>query len=368
MKMKSINTNQSVSKKKQLTLIQVFRGIASLLVVGVHGELIFEQNLDQQFLFNIFHFGGSGVDFFFVLSGFIIYYVHQKDLGKDNRLKQFILKRLVRIYPIYWVVLAAKLIASFSLGYSNTHERSWWEIFQAFSLLPMDRNVISESFLGVSWTLTYEIFFYCLFGLLIYFGLKKCLPLIVIWLGAVLIHSIGLLPLPENYVVTNFIFSILHLEFAMGIVAAHLISTDRVKHGEKIMSFGVFLFTLAAINFNYQLFPLPDILAFALPSTLLVIGAAAWEIKTYIQIPSFAILLGNASYSLYLIHGFIMNNVTKITIALGWEGIIFKSNILMTIFPLINMVLATIVGCLLYLYIEKPLVKICRNNVIKKFS
>ncbi len=366
--MKSIDANQSASKTKHLTLIQVFRGIASLLVVGVHGELIFEQNLDQQFLFNIFHFGGSGVDFFFVLSGFIIYYVHKKDLGKEHKLKQFVLKRLVRIYPIYWVILAAKLIASLSLGYSNTHERSWWEIFQAFSLFPLDRGILSESFLGVSWTLTYEIFFYCIFGLLIYFGLKKCLPLIGIWLGAVLINSIGLLPLPENYVVLNFLFSILHLEFALGILAAYLISRDRVKHGEKIMYVGMFLFTLAAINFNYKLFPVPDILAFAIPSTLLVIGAAAWETKTYVQIPSFLILLGNASFSLYLIHGFVMNNVTKITIALGWEGLIFQSNVLMTIFALINMVLATIVGCLLYLYIEKPLVTVLRNNVVKKFS
>ena len=58
-----------------LLSIQVFRGLAALLVLLFHASLIVEKSkyFDQTSIETIFHFGDAGVDFFFVLSGFIIY-------------------------------------------------------------------------------------------------------------------------------------------------------------------------------------------------------------------------------------------------------------------------------------------------------
>ena len=55
----------------------------------------------------LFDFGHAGVEFFFVLSGFIILHIHWKDLGHPSRFSSFAGKRFLRIYPMYWLVLAA---------------------------------------------------------------------------------------------------------------------------------------------------------------------------------------------------------------------------------------------------------------------
>ena len=54
--------------QKQFNLLQVYRGLASLLVVLFHGQRIINRELHQDSLLNIFTFGWVGVDFFFVLS------------------------------------------------------------------------------------------------------------------------------------------------------------------------------------------------------------------------------------------------------------------------------------------------------------
>ncbi|MFX8653275.1 acyltransferase family protein, partial [Acinetobacter baumannii] len=55
---------------------------------------------------SIFLWGRWGVCFFFVLSGFIIAHVHWKDLGSPDRVSGFLWRRLVRIFPTYWLALA----------------------------------------------------------------------------------------------------------------------------------------------------------------------------------------------------------------------------------------------------------------------
>ena len=95
--------------KNKLELIQALRGLAALLVVMFHTTELNHKNFQQEFLFNIFAFGSSGVDFFFVLSGFIIYFIHRFDVGQRNKLKPFLLKRLIRVYPMYWLVTLALL-------------------------------------------------------------------------------------------------------------------------------------------------------------------------------------------------------------------------------------------------------------------
>ena len=81
--------------------------MAALLVACVHCTLMlggpaFGGRLP---LFGLFRFGHAGVDFFFVLSGFIIYYIHQGEIGQQRFLPAYLYKRFARIYPTYWIVL-----------------------------------------------------------------------------------------------------------------------------------------------------------------------------------------------------------------------------------------------------------------------
>ena len=61
---------------KKLNLLQVYRGIAAILVVLFHLNEMSIERLKQVTFFNLFQAGWSGVDYFFVLSGFIMVYVH----------------------------------------------------------------------------------------------------------------------------------------------------------------------------------------------------------------------------------------------------------------------------------------------------
>jgi exopolysaccharide production protein ExoZ len=118
-----------------LMFIQCLRGIAALLVVLFHlGERSTEL-LGRDFAFDIFRMGRSGVGFFFVLSGFIIFFVHKRDLGEPSRIRQCAYKRFVRIYPFYLIVTCFALTVYLG-GYGDPSKRTPAIILRSLLLLP----------------------------------------------------------------------------------------------------------------------------------------------------------------------------------------------------------------------------------------
>ncbi len=365
-KKSNISSDTTYSPPKiKLYSLQVIRAIASILVVLVHGQLIFRQNLDRDFLFDIFSFGGSGVDIFFVLSGFIIFYIHKKDLGNSSKIKDFLLKRIIRIYPIYWIVLSGKLLASVDFFNLAIAQSKILETIKAFWLFPQDRTLLSENFLGVSWTLSYEIFFYICFGLMIYFKPKYFLSVASFWLLGVFLNFVNVINISENNVLLEFLFNERHLEFILGCFAAHIIANNSVNWKKTLVLVGLFLYTLGAINIKYDLVEISRVISIGIPTTLIIIGGVAWEISRGFKISSWLLLLGNASYSIYLIHGFVMNNVTKIAEATNTIDWVTSNNFLFSLFAIFNAIVAIIGGCILYILIEKPLITFLRRKVVK---
>ena len=348
---------------KRLNLIQVFRGVAAVLVVLAHTDLIYNQNLNKDFLFKIFTFGGSGVDFFFVLSGFIMFYVHQKDIGHKDRLGTFLFKRFTRIYPLYWVILTSKIFASFIFYYSSdTNDRGIGEFIKAFLLFPQDREILSSSFLGVSWTLTFEVFFYLLFGLLVWLKPKFSFPIIGAWLLGVFFHFIGVIKFPQENVILQFIFSDYNLEFVLGCLAAYVLLNRKIHNPKPLIYLGLFLYTLSAINYFYKFLPVSSVLTFGIACTLLVLGASSLELKKVINVPNILLFLGNASYSIYLAHGFFINQMTKILNKLQLD--IFQNLLVLNILGFIIGIIAIICGCIVYSYIEKPLLTFFKPKAV----
>ena len=145
---------------KKLKLIQVFRGFAAVLVLLFHitsnVKVIFP---GKDFLLGTFTFGASGVDFFFVLSGFIITYSSLK-LIEAGKLGQYTTHRIIRVYPIYWIIFIGYLLPHifFPQFYSTVYPISYNNILPALLLLP-NHNMIN----GVSWTLSFELYFYLAF-------------------------------------------------------------------------------------------------------------------------------------------------------------------------------------------------------------
>ncbi|BAZ32372.1 acyltransferase 3 [Cylindrospermum sp. NIES-4074] len=358
------------NSRKKLNILQIFRGIAAILVLLVHGNALFKINLKQNFIFNIFTFGFAGVDFFFVLSGFIIFYIHQNDIGKKYRFKDFIFKRFLRVYPIYWVILIPRLLFA-------GKEINFLICLSSFTLFPYP----SPPIVNVSWTLSYEIFFYLIFSLFILNGFKYLSPLIITWISLICIywslHSVNILTIPLDNILLQFIFSGHHLEFVFGCLAAYILNKYRVRQGTLILTLGIVLFLISAIfnvyllktianphsidiNISEHVVPMNrfPFFYYGIPSMLIIIGAVALDLNKEIRVPNILIYLGDASYSIYLVHASVINISTNLIAKMHLEQM-FQSDIS----KIAILLIALIAGCIFHSYIEQPLLTTLRKNI-----
>ncbi len=364
----SISPSNTATPKK-LELIQVFRGLASVAVLLTHCGLVFEQNFAHPFLNKIFDFGGAGVDFFFVLSGFIIYYIHEKDFEQPQKVKSFFIKRLIRVYPLYWLVLGLKIFTSLLLGYDpDVKARNFLEIFQAIVLFPQDRAILSSSFLGVSWTLSFEVFFYLIFGLAILFPKRVMFPLIGTWLLGSFASLIGLTPLQPGTMLRDFWFSPLNLEFALGCWSAYLVRRYRFSHGQGIFGVGLFLLSISIAleiyTTTHGLPPnlMPTVIAYGIPCWILIIGAVTLESERTVRVSPILSEIGNASYSIYLMHGFFLNNLSKLLPKISET--LPNTPWLLNTSGIVLSILSLLFSYGVYKYIEKPMLEFCRDKFI----
>src|SRR5690348_7748162 len=147
--------------------VEAARGVAAILVVLVHGSdmLAGPKYFSAMPLGGIFRFAHAGVDFFFVLSGFIIFHVHQRELGDPTKFGRYIRRRFVRIFPTYWTIL---FLYGLILAISPTrdyYERNVVAVLTSTFLIPVPAH---DPILGVSWTLQHEVLFYAIFATLFF--------------------------------------------------------------------------------------------------------------------------------------------------------------------------------------------------------
>ncbi|CAH2602195.1 Acyltransferase [Rhodovastum atsumiense] len=146
--------------KNKLATLQMSRGIAASMVMLFHyqGMLAGPTFIGHTPFGGFFSFGHAGVEFFFVLSGFIIYFVHRMDVGLPGALASYGWKRLTRIMPVYWFILIfyfAKTQATGTLDGAT--------VLRSIVLFPHQPSPL----LAVSWTLSHEILFYLVFAVAI---------------------------------------------------------------------------------------------------------------------------------------------------------------------------------------------------------
>ena len=114
---------------------------------------------------NFFSGGNRGIHLFFVLSGFIIATVHAGDIGRPDRVSNYLFNRVTRIYPAVWIMTVLALVlydASFG-GSEKVSKLQPWSVAASFLLLPQS----GDALVNVTWTLKYEIAFYALFAVTI---------------------------------------------------------------------------------------------------------------------------------------------------------------------------------------------------------
>lgn len=93
--------------RNSIDTLQAGRAFAALSVLLFHTNVTLglKKYLGTD-VFPIFNAGNSGVQFFFVLSGFVIFYAHRSDLGRSQQLGRYMFRRFSRLVPPLWVVLS----------------------------------------------------------------------------------------------------------------------------------------------------------------------------------------------------------------------------------------------------------------------
>lgn len=362
-----MHNNSPVAKNQKLNLIQAFRGLAALLVVLFHATQISEAQFNYLFLNNFFIFGDSGVDLFFVLSGFIIFYIHRSDINVKTKFKSFILKRFVRIYPIYWLLTILALFSYFFVPalWDKTYTLTLGGIIKSIFLIPQEQYPV----VGVGWTLSYELLFYFMFSLLIFLRPKLSVPIVSGWLlltlGLFFLETFSSFEATPFYL--KFLFSRYNLEFIFGVIAAYLVYKIRFKikvnQAFLVLNLGVILFALCCIFFKPGELLNIRIIAYGISSMLIILGAALIDLIAPLKIPTFLLHLGNASYSIYLTNKTLLRLLSGGALEVKLERA-FGYFLTMSLIIVVTVAL----GCLVYSSVEKPLLEFSRKKLVKRYS
>lgn len=332
--------------------VQVLRGIAAAIVVCHH---FVASQADKVGSVNpwLMNFGGSGTDIFFVISGFIMM-ITQSDSARDLSAKHFLVRRLVRIVPLYWILTAvAFALVSTASASVNTHV-SLHKFVMSMLFLPysetglvMTSSAFKAYVIPMAWTLTYEWYFYLVFALTLAIGLRSFarLQFIAAWFTCCAV--IGFVFQPSSLLL-QVLTSPLVFEFLLGCAIAMLyISGARLSGYHSVLLAGVAMVVLANI-FHHSAISRTMFWGFA--SFALVSAAALYEGgRERMALIRPLSWLGDISYSLYLSHFFtlalfvrLQAHISPIKDGFGIFAII--------VFVLLNLV----VSQLCYRLIEEP--------------
>ena len=282
-----------------ITSVQFLRFVAATLVVLFHTSRAlgkyFPGSISALFA-HVATFGGSGVHIFFVISGFVMVYTSFRRPNDKFNAPEFIAKRLIRIYPIYFIY--AGFYLSFHYAFSHGYDLTGLQFLGAITLFPG----YSAYIIGPGWTLAYEMYFYVCFGVAMMLGLVRGITVLTFLFLAAIACRV-LLHINESEPTWNVLTNSLLIEFLAGAWIGYAV-VNSIRVGNEVANLmwgaGIVIF-LADIAFGYEHFP--ALLTWGLPSGLLVAGLVFKErngcIPRLIKKYSF---MGDSSYSLYLLH------------------------------------------------------------------
>ncbi len=288
-----------VSTPTRLANIQALRGIAVLLVVLSHLQVIERKYAGDQVLGNFFSVGLSGVDLFFAISGFVMVYVAWSAPRGAQSAASFMFARISRIYPLYWLVSGLVLLLWLFRPDLVFTSNVGVSLFSSFALWPSQ----FQPLLAVGWTLIHEMYFYLVFGFIVLMVPRFRLWALLLWGAAVFVGFLG--GAGTHGPKMALLFNPLSFEFLGGALAALAVKRFDCRGWKPAFIAGVVLFIIACyLSLRTGLVfweGWPRAASFTPSVSLIVYGAAGAERagKGFSQI---LVWLGDQSYALYLSH------------------------------------------------------------------
>lgn len=241
---------------------------------------------------------GTGVDLFFIISGFIMVFASQRTPQGSNHARDFYIRRIIRIAPLYWA------LTPLTVWLESKHP-SASEVVASYLFIPYQQpsGAISP-LLSVGWTLNFEMFFYALFAV----GLWVGRPVLVAATAIVGLVAIGLL-IDHSSVALRFWSDPIMFEFVAGMLLGKaFIAGYRIP----LWASALAIVTAACLfAFPYApsyIAPLPHtrwrVLVSGLPMLLLFGGILMADVRLALpgMVARAIVSLGDASYALYLLH------------------------------------------------------------------
>lgn len=324
--------------------IQYLRALAALSVVWGHSLYIIPgiaQRLGASW------FGASGVDLFFVISGFIM--VATTARGDSSPLR-FLALRIVRVVPLYWLATLA-WIAYAAIAASSPASYPPLAIAKSLLFVPY---VSAGNPAGVwpilqnGWTLNYEMFFYALFALSLAAPPRVRFAALAVTLASLVLigRVFGPFANPLAFTYTNSYL----LEFIAGMILAHGWLRGEWRDS---LPYSLFLIVFG----GYCIGALHSRLMIAAGAFLIIAGCLNPRIRALQSRP--LLELGNASYSIYLIHQFVLEALARTWTKLAPPATTAAS----VLFVASALVLSALAGCLCYRLIERPIISRLRKLI-----
>jgi exopolysaccharide production protein ExoZ len=308
-----------------------------------------------------FEHGALGVDLFFVISGVVIASVTAGRFGSPRNAGIFLYHRLARIFPIFWIYTTLTLIARHFYG---DHAQSF-NLLASYLLIPTHLPMI----LLQGWTLSYELYFYLVFFLLLLLVPERIAPwLLALWGLAVValkLHiGLSLSPILQLLITPSV------LEFLAGCILFHIYRRGSLHPTAGIVLLASSILWLAAIivytaHIHASAFWIIDHrwrrpLLYGSFATLFLLGAIELERTGIIRYLPFLSSLGDWSYSIYLSHALVLALVARVVIYF----LPHQASILLI--ALIGLPAVLIVGYLSYIYLERPLLHLLYKSAASR--
>jgi peptidoglycan/LPS O-acetylase OafA/YrhL len=291
--------------------------------------------------------GANGVELFFVISGFVMIISSENLIKVKCGWKIFVVKRIIRIVPIYWIITTFKLILLLKTSGVVLHSQlSFWLVLKSYFFIPaLNMDGEYRPLYGVGWTLNMEMFFYLLFTIALAFKWKPIAFLALFFIPLAVLSYFKHPGWPD----VAFYADPIVLDFLYGMIAAKLILQGyKISQGIAIACIiGGLLYMFVPVDVSPIKYPVNELTTGLAAFVVIYSGASIngderklWRWPVY---------LGTASYSLYLIHPSIAPLMPTVLSRLNYKV------------PLLSVTLSVLVavfgGVFFYRYCEVPVTK-----------
>jgi exopolysaccharide production protein ExoZ len=338
--------------------LQAGRVVAAILITLHHlgGAFAADKYFGAKTLGQIFSFGHYSVVFFFVLSGFLIVWIHASDVGKPLRLGYFARKRFTRIFPAYWIVfIAVYTLARFVPALSSTVPHDIATVVRSLLLIPQDPLVVGGTgapVLVVAWSLQYEMMFYAVVACFI---ASRWLggAIVALLLSGVLACRLGSrCEFPVSILGGDYV-----LPFLFGAMTALLVRS-RLAIAEPLRLAALAVAIICSLRgfevvFDVSLLKAPSgAVVYGSLSAVLLLALVRAEQAGRIRLSANWNQLADSSYALFLLHFPMISILCKFAVLLGVNSAFEIGIAFVTIF-----LICLLTAFLFHRWIERPLLR-----------